>query len=152
MVGARISQVVGTRHPFAKDPDLDYEIDSDEEWEELETTIQNQAVLHYHRFNIFNIELTHHHPELHRHYYLLVIPDHCTSGKKISSFPVPKHRYSARGYLSKVVSTAKSLEASSSSTRQPVHHSNYANLQLCPPAHRVASPKTHAPPYSSSPK
>ncbi|KAK4487888.1 hypothetical protein RD792_003626 [Penstemon davidsonii] len=30
------SQVVGSRHPFAKDPDIDYEIDSDEEWEEDE--------------------------------------------------------------------------------------------------------------------
>ncbi|XP_059307532.1 chromatin assembly factor 1 subunit FAS1 [Lycium ferocissimum] len=30
------SQVVGARHPFATDPDLDYEVDSDEEWEEEE--------------------------------------------------------------------------------------------------------------------
>ncbi|CAN4126663.1 unnamed protein product [Withania somnifera] len=30
------SQVVGARHPFAMDPDLDYEVDSDEEWEEEE--------------------------------------------------------------------------------------------------------------------
>lgn len=30
-----ISQVVGARHPFAVDPDLDYEVDSDEEWEEV---------------------------------------------------------------------------------------------------------------------
>ncbi|XP_009767043.1 chromatin assembly factor 1 subunit FAS1 [Nicotiana sylvestris] len=30
------SQVVGARHPFAVDPDLDYEVDSDEEWEEEE--------------------------------------------------------------------------------------------------------------------
>ncbi|XP_074321185.1 chromatin assembly factor 1 subunit FAS1-like [Silene latifolia] len=30
------SHVVGLRHPFKKDPDLDYEIDSDEEWEEEE--------------------------------------------------------------------------------------------------------------------
>lgn len=30
------SQVIGPRHPFVKDPDLDYEIDSDEEWEEEE--------------------------------------------------------------------------------------------------------------------
>ncbi|KAL9234852.1 hypothetical protein vseg_009673 [Gypsophila vaccaria] len=30
------SSGVGSRHPFAKDPDLDYEIDSDEEWEEEE--------------------------------------------------------------------------------------------------------------------
>lgn len=29
------SQVIGPRHPFVKDPDLDYEIDSDEEWEEV---------------------------------------------------------------------------------------------------------------------
>lgn len=29
------SHVVGPRHPFRKDPDLDYEIDSDEEWEEV---------------------------------------------------------------------------------------------------------------------
>lgn len=29
------SRVVGPRHPFAQDPDLDYEIDSDEEWEEV---------------------------------------------------------------------------------------------------------------------
>ncbi|KAL0302919.1 UNVERIFIED_CONTAM: Chromatin assembly factor 1 subunit FAS1 [Sesamum radiatum] len=29
-------QVVKARHPFAKDPDIDYEIDSDEEWEEDE--------------------------------------------------------------------------------------------------------------------
>lgn len=29
------SSVVGARHPFAKDPDLDYEIDSDGEWEEV---------------------------------------------------------------------------------------------------------------------
>ncbi|KAL0340827.1 UNVERIFIED_CONTAM: Chromatin assembly factor 1 subunit FAS1 [Sesamum radiatum] len=32
----RKSQVVGPRHPFVKDPDIDYEIDSDEEWEEDE--------------------------------------------------------------------------------------------------------------------
>ncbi|KAK3001998.1 hypothetical protein RJ639_021777, partial [Escallonia herrerae] len=32
----RKSRVVGPRHPFVKDPDLDYEIDSDEEWEEEE--------------------------------------------------------------------------------------------------------------------
>ncbi|KAH9620582.1 hypothetical protein KSS87_015809, partial [Heliosperma pusillum] len=30
------SHVIGFRHPFKKDPDLDYEIDSDEEWEEEE--------------------------------------------------------------------------------------------------------------------
>lgn len=30
-----ISQVVGARHPLAMDPDLDYEVDSDEEWEEV---------------------------------------------------------------------------------------------------------------------
>ncbi|CAK9142763.1 unnamed protein product [Ilex paraguariensis] len=30
------THVVGPRHPFLKDPDLDYEIDSDEEWEEEE--------------------------------------------------------------------------------------------------------------------
>ncbi|KAJ8557511.1 hypothetical protein K7X08_003136 [Anisodus acutangulus] len=30
------SQVVGARHPFTMDPDLDYEVDSDEEWEEEE--------------------------------------------------------------------------------------------------------------------
>ncbi|KAK9673520.1 hypothetical protein RND81_12G172700 [Saponaria officinalis] len=30
------SSIVKSRHPFAKDPDLDYEIDSDEEWEEEE--------------------------------------------------------------------------------------------------------------------
>lgn len=30
------SQVVGGRHPFTMDPDLDYEVDSDEEWEEEE--------------------------------------------------------------------------------------------------------------------
>ncbi|KAK3007227.1 hypothetical protein RJ639_016169 [Escallonia herrerae] len=30
------NRVVGARHPFVKDPDLDYEIDSDEEWEEEE--------------------------------------------------------------------------------------------------------------------
>ncbi|KAL9248293.1 hypothetical protein vseg_021632 [Gypsophila vaccaria] len=30
------SHVIGLRHPFRKDPDLDYEIDSDEEWEEEE--------------------------------------------------------------------------------------------------------------------
>ncbi|GER43208.1 chromatin assembly factor 1 [Striga asiatica] len=30
------SQIVGGRHPFVKDPDIDYEIDSDEEWEEDE--------------------------------------------------------------------------------------------------------------------
>ncbi|GER28279.1 chromatin assembly factor 1 [Striga asiatica] len=30
------SRVVGGRHPFVKDPDIDYEIDSDEEWEEDE--------------------------------------------------------------------------------------------------------------------
>ncbi|XP_010528632.1 PREDICTED: chromatin assembly factor 1 subunit FAS1-like isoform X2 [Tarenaya hassleriana] len=32
----RQSQVIGPRHPLKKDPDLDYEIDSDEEWEEEE--------------------------------------------------------------------------------------------------------------------
>lgn len=30
-----ISQVVGARHPLAMDPELDYEVDSDEEWEEV---------------------------------------------------------------------------------------------------------------------
>ncbi|XP_010258465.1 PREDICTED: chromatin assembly factor 1 subunit FAS1 isoform X2 [Nelumbo nucifera] len=30
----RKSHVVGPRHPFKKDPNLDYEVDSDEEWEE----------------------------------------------------------------------------------------------------------------------
>ncbi|XP_038989591.1 chromatin assembly factor 1 subunit FSM-like isoform X2 [Phoenix dactylifera] len=30
----RKSSVVGPRHPFKKDPDLEYDIDSDEEWEE----------------------------------------------------------------------------------------------------------------------
>ncbi|KAM3360423.1 chromatin assembly factor 1 subunit FAS1 [Capsicum galapagoense] len=30
------SQVVGARRPFVMDPDLDYEVDSDEEWEEEE--------------------------------------------------------------------------------------------------------------------
>ncbi|KAL3520441.1 hypothetical protein ACH5RR_018590 [Cinchona calisaya] len=30
------SQVVSARHPFVKDPELDYEIDSDDEWEEEE--------------------------------------------------------------------------------------------------------------------
>ncbi|GFP90080.1 chromatin assembly factor 1 subunit fas1 [Phtheirospermum japonicum] len=30
------SQVVGGRHPYVKDPDIEYEIDSDEEWEEEE--------------------------------------------------------------------------------------------------------------------
>ena len=29
------SQTVGPRCPFKKDPDLDYDIDSDEEWEEV---------------------------------------------------------------------------------------------------------------------
>lgn len=29
------SHVVGPRHPLRKDPDLDYDIDSDEEWEEV---------------------------------------------------------------------------------------------------------------------
>ncbi|KAA8538818.1 hypothetical protein F0562_025509 [Nyssa sinensis] len=32
----KTSQVVGPRHPFEKDPELDYDIDSDEEWEEEE--------------------------------------------------------------------------------------------------------------------
>ncbi|KAK4436092.1 Chromatin assembly factor 1 subunit FAS1 [Sesamum alatum] len=35
-VWSRKSQVVGPRHPLVKDPDIDYEIDSDEEWEEDE--------------------------------------------------------------------------------------------------------------------
>ncbi|KAI3470376.1 hypothetical protein Pfo_027039 [Paulownia fortunei] len=35
-VWPRKSQVVGARHPFVKDPDIDYEIDSDEEWAEDE--------------------------------------------------------------------------------------------------------------------
>ncbi|CAI9759280.1 unnamed protein product [Fraxinus pennsylvanica] len=35
-VWSKKSSVVGARHPFAKDPDLDYEIDSDGEWEEAE--------------------------------------------------------------------------------------------------------------------
>ncbi|KAH6812706.1 Plant stearoyl-acyl-carrier-protein desaturase family protein [Perilla frutescens var. frutescens] len=35
-VWPRKSQVIGARHPFAKDQDIDYEIDSDEEWEEEE--------------------------------------------------------------------------------------------------------------------
>ncbi|KAI3943297.1 hypothetical protein MKW98_029441, partial [Papaver atlanticum] len=30
------SNVIGPRHPFRKDPDLDYDIESDEEWEEEE--------------------------------------------------------------------------------------------------------------------
>lgn len=29
------SQVVGPRHPLKKDPELDYDVDSDEEWEEV---------------------------------------------------------------------------------------------------------------------
>lgn len=29
------SHVVGPRHPFKKDPDVDYDEDSDEEWEEV---------------------------------------------------------------------------------------------------------------------
>ena len=29
------SQVVGPRHPFRKDPSLDYDVNSDEEWEEV---------------------------------------------------------------------------------------------------------------------
>lgn len=29
------SQLIKPRRPFNKDPDLDYEIDSDEEWEEV---------------------------------------------------------------------------------------------------------------------
>ena len=29
------SHVVGPRYPFRKDPDLDYDVDSDEEWEEV---------------------------------------------------------------------------------------------------------------------
>lgn len=29
------SQVVGARHPFVKDSDIEYDIDSDEEWEEV---------------------------------------------------------------------------------------------------------------------
>lgn len=29
---------VGPRHPFKKDPALDYDIDSDEEWEEVSIT------------------------------------------------------------------------------------------------------------------
>lgn len=29
------SHVVGPCHPFRKDPDLDYDVDSDEEWEEV---------------------------------------------------------------------------------------------------------------------
>lgn len=35
IVTFHISQVVGARHPFAMDPDLDYEVDSDDEWEEV---------------------------------------------------------------------------------------------------------------------
>ncbi|XP_059665638.1 chromatin assembly factor 1 subunit FAS1-like [Cornus florida] len=35
-IWSRKSQVVGPRHPFVKDPDLDYDVDSDEEWEEDE--------------------------------------------------------------------------------------------------------------------
>ncbi|XP_073125630.1 chromatin assembly factor 1 subunit FAS1 isoform X2 [Henckelia pumila] len=35
-VWPRKSQIVGACTPFAKDPDIDYEIDSDEEWEEDE--------------------------------------------------------------------------------------------------------------------
>lgn len=30
-----ISGAVGPRHPLRKDPDLDYDVDSDEEWEEV---------------------------------------------------------------------------------------------------------------------
>lgn len=30
-----ISETVGSRHPFRKDPELDYDVDSDEEWEEV---------------------------------------------------------------------------------------------------------------------
>lgn len=29
------SEVVGPRRPLKKDPELDYEVDSDEEWEEV---------------------------------------------------------------------------------------------------------------------
>ncbi|KAL8544659.1 hypothetical protein ACS0TY_005044 [Phlomoides rotata] len=35
-VWPRKSQVVKSQHPFTKDPEIDYEIDSDEEWEEVE--------------------------------------------------------------------------------------------------------------------
>lgn len=29
------SQAIGARRPLARDPEIDYEIDSDEEWEEV---------------------------------------------------------------------------------------------------------------------
>ena len=29
------SHVVGPRHPYKKDPNVDYDVDSDEEWEEV---------------------------------------------------------------------------------------------------------------------
>lgn len=36
---AYCSGVVGPRHPFKKDPDLDYDADSDEEWEEVHISV-----------------------------------------------------------------------------------------------------------------
>lgn len=39
MVLLSSSQVTGPRHPFRKDPDLDYDVDSDEEWEEVSVNL-----------------------------------------------------------------------------------------------------------------
>ncbi|EEF43217.1 conserved hypothetical protein [Ricinus communis] len=33
------SHVVGPRHPFRKEPDLDYDIESDEEWKEVSSSV-----------------------------------------------------------------------------------------------------------------
>lgn len=41
------SQVVGPRRPLKKDPELDYEVDSDEEWEEVVLLISVLAFGNY---------------------------------------------------------------------------------------------------------
>lgn len=48
------SQVTGPRHPFRKDPDLDYDVDSDEEWEEV---CVNLVVVTFDRITLANISL-----------------------------------------------------------------------------------------------
>lgn len=39
------SEVAVARNPFVKDPDIDYEIDSDEEWEEVLYSCYSSGIL-----------------------------------------------------------------------------------------------------------
>lgn len=51
MLLSLFSHVVSGRRPFVKDPELDYEIDSDEEWEE----VWHRLICSFHTINIHRI-------------------------------------------------------------------------------------------------